>query len=162
MEKDIKIGFKAFKKGLIDKFDNKYELNKVYNVDKKIIFGNSGFHICTNLEDTLRYYDSFKEDIIICIVLGFGNFQEHNDEYYGYYDMYSFEHMIIIQKLNRNEIIDFMLKQNEDRIIRFISLYKMYESEFNLFRNISDKIDNYIDYYQLNQKDIFKIKKYSK
>ena len=39
MEKNIKIGFKALKKGLINKFGEAYELNKIYSENEQIAFG---------------------------------------------------------------------------------------------------------------------------
>ena len=155
------VGFKAFNKNLINRYGKIYELNKIYHTKEKIKFGinGNGFHMCRNLEDTLRYYDSFNNDIEICLVLGYGNFESYCDDYYGYYNMFAFESMYIIKILSRNEIINYMKTKSSDRIKRFISLYKMNEEEYNIFRNISVDIDNYIDYYQLNKKDVFK-KKY--
>ena len=161
---DYIIGFKAFNKGLINKYSNKYELNRLYKMDGKIKYGinGNGFHMCLNLEDTLRFFDTFNEEVDVCLVLGFGKYDLYNDEYYGYYDMYSFQKIYIIKKLNREEIINYMKKQSIERIVRFVSLYKMSEEEYNSFRNMDEKIDKYIDYYQCGKKDVFQLKKYSK
>lgn len=161
--KNIIVGFKTFNKCLINNYGVKYDINKIYHMNSIIKYGinGNGFHMCKNLEDTLRYFDTFNNDVDICLVLGFGNFDEYFDEYYGYYNMFAFENMFIIKKLSREEIIEYMKKQNEERIRRFVSLFKMNAKEYNSFRNISLRIDEYIDYYQLNKKDVFELKKYS-
>ena len=161
--KKIIVGFKSFNSNLINHYGYKYEVKKLYHANNNIKFGinGNGFHICKNLEDTLRFFNSFDHEVEICIVIGFGECDTQYDDYYGYYDMYAFENIYIMKKLSRKEIIDYMKKQNNERIKRFISLYKMNEEEYNMFRNIDSSIDKYIDYYQLNKKDVFE-KKYSK
>ena len=157
------IGYKCFNKGLINRYGTQFEIGQIYQVKGEISFGNkgNGFHICINLEDTLRYFDGMNEEIDICIVQCFGNTVRRDDEYNGYYDMYSCEYMRIIKKLTREEIIFYGLNLTENRAIRFISLYKLTESEKKLFQ---EKFQNYqivldyIEYYQNNHKDIFKRK----
>ena len=86
-------GYKCFNKNLINRYGIPFEVGKTYKVDGNISFGNNGngFHMCVNLEDTLRYFDGFNTEIDICEVIGDGNFVLFEDNYYGYYDMYSFE-----------------------------------------------------------------------
>ena len=52
-----------------------------------------------------------------------------------------------------------MIKQNIERIIRFVSLYKMNNKEYSLFKNLDNRLDKYIEYYQIGNKDAFKSKK---
>ena len=158
---DMMIGFKAFNCGLTNRYGFKYETNKIYHVDGTLKFGNdgNGFHMCKNLEDTLRYYDAFNNNIDICLVLGFGNYEEFHDDYYGYYNMYVYENMYIIKILNRKEIIDYMKNTNIERMKRFISLYKLDDDEIIPFKNVDSVLDKVIDYYQYGNRDVFKLEK---
>ena len=47
--------------------------------------------MCLNLEDTLRYFDSFNSKILIAKVIGFGNYDKYNE----FFDMYSTEYMLM-------------------------------------------------------------------
>ncbi len=151
-------GYKAFNKGLTDNYGNIYELNKNYFYDGNIKFKQSGFHFCENLEDVLRYYNSFERDIEICLIKAFGNIVTYNDEYYGYYNMHSSSNFMILKVLSRKEIIDIMLNTNEVRICRFIMGFKLTEDEIDIILNKfnSKMIIDYISYYQKNDKDVFK------
>jgi len=144
-------GYKCFNEGLITRYNDKLEVGKVYHADGAIKFNKSGFHMCLNLEDTLRYFDAFKSEINIANVTGFGNIFEYNDEYNGFYDMYSVEYIRINSILTREDIIKYALKLPAYRAKRFISLYKLTDVEIELFKNIFineiDVIDA-INYYQ--------------
>ena len=153
-------GYKCFNKNLINRYGIPFEVGKTYSASGDISFGNNGngFHMCLNLEDTLRYFDGFNSEIDICEVIGYGNFVLFEDNYYGYYDMYSVEKIQIIKKLFREEIIDKMLNSIEFRVIRFIQGYKLSPFELQLFKdrfanNIS--ILNAISYYQEGNLDIY-------
>lgn len=153
-------GYKCFNKNLINRYGIPFEVGKTYSASGDISFGNNGngFHMCLNLEDTLRYFDGFNSEIDICEVIGDGNFVLFEDNYYGYYDMYSVEKIQIIKKLSREEIIDKMLNSIEFRVIRFIQGYKLSPFELQLFKdrfanNIS--ILNAISYYQEGNLDIY-------
>ena len=153
-------GYKCFNKNLINRYGIPFEVGKTYSASGDISFGNNGngFHMCLNLEDTLRYFDGFNSEIDICEVIGYGNFVLFEDNYYGYYDMYSVEKIQIIKKLSREEIIDKMLNSIEFRVIRFIQGYKLSPFELQLFKdrfanNIS--ILNAISYYQEGNLDIY-------
>ena len=158
--------YKCFNKGLINRYGTKFEVGKLYKVSGKIKFGNSGngFHSCSYLEDTLRYFDTFSNNVDIALIDGFGNSIIYNDEYNGFYDMYVFEKMIINKVLTRDEIINYGLNLYDFRLKRFLSLYKLDYFEKKMFydkyKNNND-ILNYIEYYQNNKKDVFikKIKK---
>ena len=158
------IGFKAFNKGLINRYGMKYEINKLYHTEGLVKYGinGKGYHMCLNLEDTLRFYNSFNNDIDICLVAGIGNYEEHNDEYYGYYNLYCFQNIVLIKKLKREEIIEYAKRINIERLKRFVSLFKLTEEEIDYFYNIDEVLNKYIDYYQKNDKKVFKLKKYLK
>ena len=117
-------GFKCFKKGLINRYGMIFELGKVYHDDKEIKFHQSGFHMCTNLEDTLRYFDAFNEEVDIASVIGSGKINKYDDEYNGFYDMYSVEYLQVCHVLTRDEIMNYVLDLPPMRVKRFISLYK--------------------------------------
>ena len=53
------IGYKAFKKDLVNKYGRKFELNKEYSYDSKLVYGENGhgFHFAECLEDTLRFFN---------------------------------------------------------------------------------------------------------
>ena len=116
-----------------------------------IKFGNNGngFHMCKNMEDTFRYFDS--TNIAVCEVNGFGKKKLYDDEYYGFYDMYAVEKIEILKLLKRKEILDYMLKLYPERVKRFIQLFKLYDDEIKIFeekfRNDA-KVINTIKYYQ--------------
>lgn len=149
--------FKCFNKCLINRYGSKFELNKEYHIDGKISFGSigNGYHSCKYPEDTLRYFDAFNDEIEICNAIIYGEIALYNDEYYGFYDMYSSSHIILLNILERKNIIDSVI-HNKERILRLISLYKLNEEEKEMFLKLKD-IDIYkaILYYQENQKDVY-------
>lgn len=155
------IGYKCFNEDLTNRYGIKYEIGKIYSKKGQITYGNNGhgFHFCKNLEDTLRYFNGVDEEISICLVKGFGNIVEYEDEYNGYYDMYSSENIEIIKKLDRNEIINYAINLNEIRVCRFIQCFKLNNDEIELFKERFSNLKRvlqYLNYYQLNEKDAFK------
>lgn len=158
------LGYKCFNKDLTNRYGQRFEVGKTYHITGNITFGNTGngFHICSNLEDTLRYFDTFNEEVCICEVKGTGTNIVYNDEYNGYYDMYAVESLTIIRILNREEIINIGLNLNQIRVFRFIQGYKLTKEEINLFKN---KFINYssvlkaIAYYQEGDTNIYNRKK---
>ncbi len=159
-------GYKSFNKGLTNRYGMHFEVGKTYHIDNTIKFGNNGngFHFCTNLEDTLRYYDAMNNNIDICLVNGYGRLVKIDDEYNGYYDMYASEYISILKVLSRQEIISYMLNSNEIRAKRFISLFHLTQEESNLFikkfKN-NPSIMDYISYYQMKDLKTF-TRKYKK
>ena len=153
-------GYKCFQKGLINRYGVNFKVGETYHSGGNIIFGvdGNGYHMCERLEDTLRFFDAFNEEVDICSVIGMGECVKRDDEYNDYYDMYVCEKMYVIKKLTREEIITYGLNLYEMRLMRFISSFKLTEEEIKLFR---DKFKNnylvskYIDYYQDNKKDAF-------
>lgn len=153
-------GHKCFNKNLVNRYGILFEIGKIYSVTGEIKFGNNGngFHMCTNLEDTLRYFDGFNDEIDICEVIGFGKFIMFEDTYYDYHDMFSVEKIQITKKLSREEIIEKMLNSHEIRVIRFIQGYKLTLEEIELFKqkfNNSINVINAISYYQEGNLDVY-------
>lgn len=151
-------GYKCFNKDLTNRYGTKFSVGKIYVAPGIIKFGNNGngFHICKNMEDTFRYFDT--TNFTVCEVIGSGNMSKKTDEYYGYYDMYCVEKMKIIKELSRKEIIDIGLNLNEIRIKRFLSTLILTEEEIELFKNkYKGKRDviNTISYYQEGNKNIY-------
>lgn len=158
-------GYKCVNKDKTNRYGITYELNKTYTIkdpNKNISFGNNGygFHFCLNLEDTLRYFDAINNEVIIYLVKGFGDIIEYEDEYNGFYNMYVSSNMEFIKELTREEIINYALTLNSERIKRFISLFKLNDSEINLIKNKYNSliINQYIEYYQYNNKEAFNTK----
>lgn len=151
-------GFKCFNKGLITNYNNKLELSTVYFSSTNVKFGESGFHLCTNLEDTFRYFDTFQKDVDVAEVIGYGNICKYDDEYNGFYDMYSVEFMKIVKILSKEEILQYAIVLPEYRLERFISLYKLNDNDIALFKKIfydKTNIIKAIMYYQENIKDVY-------
>ena len=160
MENRIK-GYKAFNVDLTNRYGSSFEVGKRYSVDANAVFGNhgNGFHFCKNIEDTFRYFPAIEEKISVCLVKGTGEIAIYEDEYNGYYDMYSSENIEIIKQLTRDEIIEIGLNLNSLRVCRFIQCFKLNNEEIELFKekffdNI--RVIQFINYYQLNDKEAFK------
>lgn len=160
-------GFKAFNPDCTNRYGQVFERGKTYyaNCDN-IEFQKTGFHFCKNLEDTLRYYDGFS-DIKIAKVIGLGKIDEYEDNYYGYYDMYSAEMIYIIDFLSRNEIYQYIFdlakdsSSFNDRVIRFVSGFKINGEEqrklIDATNNLNEKkrLVKAIKYYQYNDKNVY-------
>lgn len=154
-------GYKCFNSDMTNRYGGKFELGKVYSTNGKVRFGNNGngFHFCKNIEDTLRYFDAKDDEVKICVVRGFGEFVLEEDDYNGYYDMFSIENMEIVKILSREEIINIALNLNELRVCRFIQCFKLKDDEIELFKEKFNKnriVHKYIEYYQIGNKDAFK------
>ena len=161
-------GFKAFNEDYTNRYGQVFEPGKLYeSFDEVIKFQKTGFHFCKNLEDTLRYYDGFSE-VKIAKVVGIGNIDEYEDDYYGYYDMYSSEKLYILYFLSREEIYDYILRIAEkgpfyvDRVIRFVSGFKITnEEKIQLLSAVKDQYQKQrlvkaIKYYQEGKINIYK------
>lgn len=158
-------GYKCFNKDLTNSYGMQFSVGKIYIVKGVIKFGNNGngFHICKNMEDTFRYFDAINNEVSICKVIGSGKMTKYDDEYYGYYDMYTVEKLEILKKLNREEIIDFGLNLNYLRAKRFVQGIKLTQEEIKKFKDkFSSNIDvlNAIEYYQENNLDVYKTKRW--
>ena len=153
------LGYKAFDENLINRYGKEFELEKEYTIDGEIKFGSRGFHFCTNLEDTLRYVDG--TSAIITIVESLGNLQKYDDEYNGYYDMFVTNKIKIIKVLTKKDILKYMFKLPEFRIIRLISSYFQFSEEdlqmLEMLYLNNENIMKAIRYYQRNELDTYKI-----
>ena len=151
-------GYKCFNKDLTNRYGTKFCVGQIYIASGIVKFGNNGFHMCKNIEDTFRYFDTTNKDIRICEVIGSGNYTEHSDEYYGYYDMYSVEKLEIIKELSREEIIEKGLHLKEQRAERFVSTLTLTKEEISLFKEVfknNQRILKAIAYYQENDKQAY-------
>ncbi len=154
------IGYKAFNEGLLNIHNVKFEIGKEYVVENK--YKDYKFHFCKNIEDTLIYYR--KNNIEICKVLGYGDITNYYNDYYGVYDIYASSKIKILHKLSREEIINLILNISSysiDRIVRFISLFKLSNEEIELFNNNYNNCEDIIDaikYYQCNDKKVYERK----
>lgn len=90
------IGYKCFDVGLINRYGMKFDVGKDYHVSNEIKYQNNGFHMCTNLEDTLRYFDAMNGEVEIAKVIGYGSIDEYDDEYNGFYEMYAVENIRVL------------------------------------------------------------------
>jgi len=122
----------------------------------KDLLGNNGFHMCKNMENCFRYFDS--ESCQLALVKGLGNMICYDDEYNGYYDMYVCEGMEILKVLSRKEIIEMALDLYTYRIKNFLKTFKLSNEEIKIFKKVykQDKeVLKFISYYQENQKNAF-------
>jgi len=155
------IGYKCFNKDMTNRYGKKLEVGKIYSTNNEVKFGNDGhgFHFCKNIEDTFRYFDAMNEEVSICLVRGFGNIDEFEDDHNGYYDMYASENIEIIKELSREEIITIGLNLYPDRAKRFVSGIRLSDDEIEMFKEkykTSTQVLKTIDYYQLGDKDAYK------
>lgn len=147
-------GYKAFNKGLINQFNETYEVGKDYTLNSDLKWKKKGFHFAENLEDVLRYYDGFGE-IDICVVIGYGDIMSFYDDYYDYEIIVS-DHMRIVKVLSREEILEYAKKLPDYRLCRFISGFGLNEDEqLYLTEGRSDLVQRYVRYFQCGEKDAF-------
>lgn len=157
--------YKCFNEDLTNRYGTKFDEKELYVANGDIRFGNdgNGFHVCKNLEDTLRFFDAFNKEVKIAKVNCFGRHCKVDDEYNEYYNMYSYQYMYIENVLTREEILRYVLKLPYNRAIRFISSIKLTTEEIDLIKMkfYKDKLVlDYIKYYQENDKEVFKRKLY--
>ena len=158
-------GYKAFNKGLTNRYGRKFEIGKQYSVDGNISFGNNGngFHFCKNIEDTLRYFDGVDGEVEIVEVIGTGEIVTNEDEYNGFYDMYAAKTITISKKIERKKLVNMFLTTitSEPRVVRFIQLFRLTEKEIEMFKLKyagSIMIMDAIAYYQEGQTDVYEKK----
>lgn len=154
-------GYKCFNEDFTNRYGIKFEVGKIYITDSQVKFGvnGKGFHLCKNLEDTFRYFDAINDDIKICEVIGCGNVALVEDNYYGYYDMYSVEMLKIKKELTHDEIIGYGLNLGCIKVKRFIEGFKLTSDEINLFKNKFKNEQDVLDaiaYYKENDKEVYK------
>ncbi|HAB67110.1 MAG TPA: hypothetical protein DCE23_07060 [Firmicutes bacterium] len=152
-------GYKAFNKNKQNRYGVPFLEGHTYRVLGPVSFGcnGNGYHFCRELSDVFRYVDN-NEEVCVASVTGSGEMVTFNDEYYGYYDMYSSEILRVDRFLSREEIIDIMLNSNEEAIRKFLLFFRLNSLELSLFVNrfgSNMKIMEFIMYYQMGCKDIY-------
>lgn len=151
-------GYKAFAPDGTNRFGVTFPIGK-YHIEGQISFGTSGngLHFAERLEDTIRYGKDADGigDVLIAEVIGSGIIAKGEDEYAGFYDMYSASDLEIVRYLSRAEIINYALKLPPYRLKRFVSYFRLTEVEQNLFYGIDISVDLAIDYYQRGMTDIY-------
>ena len=155
--------YKAFNKGLTNRYGKEFKVGETYTISGPLKFGNdgNGFHFCERLEDTLRYFSAMEEEIEIACVTALGNIEEYEDNYYGYYDMYCTDIIRIDRVLEREEIINMFLDKNNFRVMRFIKGFKLTPNELDLYKLTYESNSSVMDaiaYYQEGDKEVYKRK----
>ena len=153
-------GYKCFNGDFTNRYGIKFDVGSCYNVSGSVKFGilGNGFHMCKNLVDVFRYYETSNDNFIVCEVVGSGNYECYNDEYNGFYNMYSVECIEIIRIIDRGELIEMVINMNEFMIVRFIQLFRMTYDEICLFYNKFGNVNTILlalDYYQLGNKNAY-------
>ena len=152
-------GYKALREGLINRYGYQYLLNKKYRLNGNLKWRENGFHFCTRPEDTLRYVDSWNDNIVVTEVEASGDLILYEDEYYGYYDMYASSEMKILRVLSREELFEIIYNSNnDDRVRRLVSSIELTSNEINLIKEKYPRVIPTIEYYQ-NEEMILKLKK---
>lgn len=160
MENEVH-GYKAFSKGLKNRYDMQFEVGKKYHVDGDIKFGvtGNGFHFCANMVDTLRYVNGLEEEIDMCEVIGSGKIVEFYDDYYGYYDMYAASDLEIVRIVPREEIISMAHSMNEIELDRLFMGYKLTSDELKELKSMLNPYQKHLEktiaYFQYGDKDAF-------
>ena len=153
-------GYKAFHKGLVNRYGLPFEEGGIYTCEGNLKFGNdgNGFHFCKRLEDTLRYFPATEEEIDVAEVTALGDIVEGEDDYYGYYDMYCTNRIRIDKVLTRADIISHFYRLPEHEVIRFIQCFLLTPDEIELFKTLfkdNKNIMNSILYYQEKDTDVY-------
>ena len=154
---------KLFNSDLTNQYGMPFQLNKPYKTEGEVSFGTkgNGFHFAKRLEDTLRYgdMDNLNVNQVIGLVEGSGEIITREDDYYGYYDLYSASQIEILKILSREEVIEEAKKMYPERLARFIQGYKLTEEEIEFFKNkfLSNyQVNFHLEYYQ--KKELAKVK----
>jgi len=121
-----------------------------YHFDGKVKYGKSGYHFAKRLEDTIRY--SGTNSPLIAEVIGSGIIDEGEDDYYGYYEVYSASDIKIVRYLSREEIVEYGLKLTEQRMKRFVVNFDLTSAELDLFACENRNIERTIQTYEIREK----------
>ncbi|MDE5888464.1 MAG: hypothetical protein K2H20_00420 [Bacilli bacterium] len=151
-------GYKAFNKDMTNRYGLPFEVGSTYRVEGDVKFGNegNGFHMCQNLCDVFRYFDS--ENVAVAEVIGRGKCVKFDDEYNGYYDMYACEEITIVRILSREEILETMMSSHDINNKKFLSTYILTEEEKKEYLRLYHKNMTMLEwllYYQFGYKQIF-------
>lgn len=135
---------------------------KIYTLDitkRDISYGVNGYryHFALRPEDCLRYFDTMNVKVDIACVESLGILKEYYDEYYGYYNLYVTNSILIKHVLTREEFISYMLNTNERGVERLIKGFKLNEEEIKMIleRYPSDRLYKVVEYYQRRNCDIY-------
>ena len=155
-------GYKSFDENYKNIAGMKMVEGKTYHTDGKIKYGikGNGYHFAKNLEDTLRFQlknDRNLVNPIIAKVIGSGKIIEADDDYYGYYDLYVAENIMVEKFLTRDEVLEYALKLPDKRMERFVSLFRLTDDEIKLFKGKYINVDKAILYYQKGILDVYKL-----
>ena len=154
-------GYKAFNKDSTNRYGQPFTEGETYRVDGDIKFGNNGngFHMCKSLCDVFRYVRATEEDVLVAEVTGRGKMVYSEDNYYGYYDMYSCEELTVDRFLSREEIIDRMLNSSCVELKKFLITSRLSDEEVlrfvKKFRGDTDVIKTLL-YYHFGIEEIYK------
>ena len=143
-------GYKAFQEGLTNRYGYTYELGKKYVIDGELKWSENGFHFCSRPEDTLRYINGFQDGYTITEVEGSGEITIHEDEYYGFYNMYVSSEMEILRIVPREEVFN-MVINNFFATKRLIGLSKLTEYEKEEILKKHPLLEDAINYYQSDE-----------
>ena len=115
-------GYKAFNCDSTNRYGMPFTEGSTYSVEGDISFGNkgNGYHMCTSLSDVFRYVNATDEDVLVAKVTGSGDRVKFDDNYYGYYDMYSVREITIDKFLTREEVIGIMLNSTSFQVRKFL------------------------------------------
>lgn len=121
-----------------------------YYYDGQVKYGKNGYHFAQNLEDTIRY--SGTSCPIIAEVIASGVIDEGVDEYYGFYNIYVASNIEIVRYLTREEILQYALELNIERMKRFIVSYELTDEELNLFMQKNKMVEKIVEDYHIKTK----------
>jgi len=157
------VGYKCFALdadgNLINRYGSTFCVGNDYHADGDIKFGNygNGFHMCQNFEDTFRYFDCCEEmygvpyGIILCKVVGSGDIDCYEDDYYGFYNMYAVSDLRILSIVSKKELIQMADNLNDERLKRFINLFGLVPQKYNYFLSKyegNNLVTKHIKYYK--------------
>ncbi|MDO4996747.1 MAG: hypothetical protein Q4E69_06170 [Bacilli bacterium] len=161
---DRVVGYKAFNDDHTNRYGLYFEEGMTYTSEGKVSFGvnsTGGFHMCKNLEDTLRYFIGLENDPVVAEVEGSGDIVEYEDDYNGYYDMYSVERLEVKRFLSREEMLYTILDDThiyDERVCRFVQGIRMNPVEIELFKEYfedSPRVLQAIAYYQEGDTEVY-------
>ncbi len=151
-------GYKGFEKGLKNRYGKQFVVGESYQTKGDIEFGNEGkgYHFCQHLGDVFRFFNPEYVDVALVSTMDeYPDLVHYDDDYNGYYDMYSCRNIKIEKLLSREEIISTMLKETEHNIEKFIKTFKLNDEEAELFASKSIHLKNAIQYYHYGDKEVY-------
>lgn len=131
-------GYKAFKKGLKNKYGVPFEINVIYSKDPdKLKFGEggSGFHMALKLADTFRFFNPCLDNVF-CEVVGMGKIIKQDDHLYDSDSMYVVEKIKIVKVLSREDIFQYVTQADEAEFRRCLALFPFTKDELEYLRNL--------------------------